>query len=296
MHDTATVAGCIVTGGLQARPAGRLVDKALDYLEAGPANSTSLVHDVIGVASASSPIAERLANALLGSDPRVRLRFDARWELVRQAAGSPKLTECTFAVVDVETTGSSSGKGDRVIEIAIAVLHGGRVKMAIDTLVDPERPIPSFITGVTRITQEMIRGKPCFTEIASDVVGALAGRIFVAHNLRFDWSFVSSEARRALDVTLDGPRLCTVRLAKRLIPGLRSRSLDSVARYLGIEIENRHRAGGDAMATALVLRQMLNLAGERGIDTLRGLEELQGQRKRKKRKKRRALPTPMEEG
>ncbi len=296
MHDTAIVAGRVVIGGVQARPAGRLVDKALDYLEAGPANSTSLVHDVLGMASALSPVAERLAGALLGSDPRVRRRLDARWELVRQAPGSPKLTECTFAVVDVETTGSSSRTGDRVIEIAIAVLCEGGVKMAIDTLVDPERPIPSFITGVTRITQEMIRGKPCFTEIASDVVGALAGRIFVAHNLRFDWSFVSSEASRALHVTLAGPRLCTVRLAKRLIPGLRSRSLDSVARYLGIEIENRHRAGGDAMATALVLQQLLNLAGERGIDTLRGLEELQVQRKRKKRKKRRALPTPMEEG
>ena len=285
-----------MTGGVQARPAGRLVDRALDYLESGPADSTALVHDVLGVASASSPVAERLANALLGSDPRVQRRFDARWELVRQAAESPKLTECTFAVVDVETTGSSPRRGDRVIEIAIAVLCGGSVKIAIDTLIDPERPIPSVITGVTRITQEMIRGKPCFAEIASEVVGALAGRIFVAHNIRFDWSFVSIEARRALDVTLDGPRLCTVQLAKRLIPGLRSRSLDSVVRYLGIEIQNRHRAGGDAMATALVLQRLLDLAGERGIDTLRGLEELQQPRERKKRKKRRAFPTPMEEG
>jgi DNA polymerase-3 subunit epsilon len=183
-----------------------------------------------------------------------------------------------------------------VIEIAIAVLYEGVARMAIDTLIDPRRPIPSVITGVTRITQEMIRGKPCFAEIASDVVETLAGCVFVAHNLRFDWAFVSSEARRTLDVTLDGPRLCTVRLAKRLIPGLRSRSLDSVTRYLGIEIENRHRAGGDAMATALALRQMLNLAEERGIDTLRGLEDLQLPRKRKKRKKRGALPTPMEEG
>ncbi len=283
-----------MTGGLPARPAGTLVDKALDYLEAGPAKSIALVRDVLGVASAPSPVAERLASALLASDPRVRRGFDARWELVRQAAGSPKLTECTFAVVDVETTGLSPGKGDRVIEIAIAVLCGGTVRMAIDTLIDPERPIPSVITGVTRITQEMIRGKPCFMEIASDVVGALAGRIFVAHNLRFDWSFVSLETRRALDVTLDGPQLCTVQLAKRLISGLRSRSLDSVARYLGVEIENRHRAGGDAMATALVLQQLLNLAGERGIDTLRGLEDLQRRRKRKKRKQRRALPTAME--
>ncbi len=233
--------------------------------------------------------------ALLGADPRVRRRLDSRWELVRNRAGSPRLVDCAFAVVDVETTGSSPAQGDRVIEIAIAVLSGGSIELAIDTLVNPQRPIPRMISGITSITSEMIRDKPCFAEIAAEVAGALAGRIFVAHNLRFDWAFLTVETRRALDVTLDGPRLCTVQLAKRLIPGLRSRSLDSLARYLGIEIENRHRAGGDATATALALQKMLDLAGERGIDTLAELEAFQRRPKRKKRRKRGALPTTMDE-
>jgi DNA polymerase-3 subunit epsilon len=272
------------------------VDRALDYLGAGPADSTRLAHEVLGVPAATPHIADRLAAALLGSDPRVRQRVDSRWELVQQAVGSPRIADCTFAVVDVETTGSSPGRGDRVIEIAVALLSGGSVEVVLDTLVNPERPIPQVVTGITRITHDDVRDKPRFGDIADEVVGALAGRIFVAHNMRFDWAFVSSETRRALHVALDGPRLCTVRLAKRLIPGLRSRNLDSVAQYFGIEIENRHRAAGDAVATAWALERLLGLAGERGIDTLRELEDLTRPVGRKKRRKqRRALPRSMDE-
>jgi DNA polymerase-3 subunit epsilon len=286
----------VTEGGIQAQASGTLVDRALDFLGAGPADSTKLTHEVLGVPAATPVIADRLAAALLGSDPRVRRRVDARWELVGQAVGSPKLADCTFAVVDVETTGSSPGRGDRVIEIAVALLSGGSVDVVLDTLVNPDRPIPRAVTGITRISHDDVRDKPRFGEIADEVVGALAGRIFVAHNMRFDWSFVASETRRALHVALDGPRLCTVRLAKRLIPGLRSRNLDSVARYFGIEIENRHRAAGDAVATAWALERLLALAGERGIDTLRELEDLTRRvTRKKKRKKRRALPATMDE-
>ena len=271
------------------------MDRALEFLGAGPAESILLARDVLGVPAATPLIADRLAAALLGSDPRVRRRVDSRWELVREVVGSPRLVDCAFAVVDVETTGSGPSRGDRVIEIAVAVLSGGAVGVVLDTLVNPERPIPRVITGITRIAHDDVRDKPVFGEIADQVVDALAGRIFVAHNMRFDWSFVSTEIRRTLHLALDGPRLCTVRLARRLIPGLRSRNLDSVARYFGIEIENRHRAAGDATATAWVLSRLLDLAFERGIDTLRELEELTRRAKRKKRKKRRAFPAPMEE-
>ena len=283
------------TGGIHTQQRGTLVDRALEFLGAGPAESISLARDVLGVPAATPLIADRLAAALLGSDPRVRRRVDSRWELVREVVGSQRLVDCAFAVVDVETTGSGPSRGDRVIEIAVAVLSGGAVGVVLDTLVNPERPIPPIVTGITRIAYDDVRDKPGFGEIADQVVDALAGRIFVAHNMRFDWSFVSTEIRRTLHLALDGPRLCTVRLARRLIPGLRSRNLDSVARYFGIEIENRHRAAGDAAATAWVLSRLLDLAAERGIDTLRELEELTRRAKRKKRKKRRAFPAPMEE-
>lgn len=287
----------MTTGGIRAQPSGTLVDRALEYLGSGPADSTALAHDVLGVPAAGPFIAERLAAALLGSDPRVRRLVDSRWELVREVdqGDGPRLVDCTFAVVDVETTGSSPRTGDRIIEIAVAVLSGGSVELALDTLVNPQRPIPRAVTGVTRIGFADVCDKPVFADIADEVMAALAGRIFVAHNLQFDWSFVAAETRRALHMTLDGPRLCTVRLARRLIPGLRSRNLDSVARYFGIEIEQRHRAGGDAAATARVLARLLELAGERGIVTLPEFEALTRRAKRRKRKKRRAFPTPMDE-
>lgn len=282
-------------GGIHTQQSGTLVDRALEFLGAGPADSISLARDVLGVPAATPLIADRLVAALLGSDPRVRRRVDSRWELVREVVGSPRLVDCAFAVVDVETTGTSPLRGDRVIEIAVAVLSGGAVEVVLDTLVNPERQIPRVVTGITRIAYDDVRGKPVFGEIADQVVDALAGRIFVAHNMRFDWSFVSNEIRRTLHLALDGPRLCTVRLARRLLPGLRARNLDSVAQYFGVEIENRHRAAGDATATAWILSRLLDLAAERGIDTLRELEELTRRAKRKKRKKRRAFPAPMEE-
>lgn len=297
MHDVSPAPGSGVTAeGVHARPSGTLVDRALEYLQAGPADSSTLAHSVLGLPSASPIIADRIASALLGADPRVHRRTDQHWELVSRHADARSIAECTYAVVDFETTGSSPRRGDRVIEIGIAVLNRGNVDVVMDTLVNPERPIPRAVTGVTRIEPADVRGAPLFADIADQLVNELAGRVFVAHNLRFDWAFAVSETRRATDLLLDGPRLCTVQLSRRLIPGLRSRSLDSVSRYFGIEIENRHRAAPDAYATARVLARLLDLAAEQGVMTLPELEALSRRRKEKrKRKRRRAKPHSMDE-
>jgi DNA polymerase-3 subunit epsilon len=114
----------------------------------------------------------------------------------------------------------------------------------------------------------MVRSQPTFREIADDVLGALAGRVFAAHNAQFDWRFLDTEVRRARDLRLEGPRVCTVKLARRLIPGLKNRGLDSVGRYFGVEIENRHRAGGDALGTARILLRLLERAAELGATTV----------------------------
>jgi DNA polymerase-3 subunit epsilon len=136
----------------------------------------------------------------------------------------------------------------------------------------------------------MVAQQPTFADVADDVMGALAGRVFVAHNVRFDWLFVAREMRRCRDIVLDGPRLCTVQLSRRMVPGLGSRGLDNVARYFGVEIRGRHRAAGDAMATAAVLQHLIELARERGATTLDELRRL-GERRRHKRS---ALPRSMD--
>jgi DNA polymerase III subunit epsilon len=165
------------------------------------------------------------------------------------------MTPKRYAVIDVETTGGQAAR-DRVIEIAI-VLHDGReVIDTFSSLIDPECYIPYGITQLTGITQEMVQGQPKFYELARQVVEMTEGAIFVAHNVRFDYSFLREEFRR-LGYTFTRKLLCTVRLGRMAFPGLPSYSLGRLAPALGIPINGRHRALGDAQATAELLRRIL---------------------------------------
>lgn len=190
------------------------------------------------------------------------------------------LRELEYAVVDVETTGGSAAGGHRITEIAVVGVRGdGEVLESFSSLVNPGRPIPPFISGLTGITDAMVRVAPGFREVADRVAGLLRGRIFVAHNVAFDWGFVDREFTAAVGTGLErvaGPRLCTVRLARRVVPELRSRSLGSLSDYFGIENDARHRALGDARATATVFGHLLERLEEREIYSWSGLEELLG--------------------
>jgi len=240
------------------------------YLEAGPRDSLALARDVLGIARAARTVAERLAEALLGSDARVTRIADGRWCLAGEGA-SPPLPSCRFAVVDVETTGWSLTRGGRIIEVAVVRCADGRAETAFEGLVDPEGPVAPAVMALTGIAPRDLAGRPAFAGVADQVLDALLGAVFVAHNVRFDWTFVASELRAARGILLGGPRLCTLRLSRRLLPGLDSRGLDAVARALGVRIEGRHRAGGDARATAQVLLRLLDLAREAGARTLADL-------------------------
>jgi DNA polymerase-3 subunit epsilon len=277
--------------GLSAHPESTLLDRVLAQLREGPSRAATLCHRVIGLAGAQEAVCERIAVALLGADPRVRQLTDGRWGLVPAAQGSPLLDDCAFAVVDVETTGMRSSGDDRITEIAVVVVHGGRREVIVDSLINPGRPIPPAICAITNITNAMVRDAPAFAEVVDQVVAALAGRVFVAHNARFDWGFVSAEIRRARDLALDGPRLCTVRLARRLVKGVRSCGLDSLTQHFGFENMARHRAAGDALVTADLLSRLLRLAREEGAHTLQDLSAIALRRTGRGRRKRLAMPT-----
>jgi len=250
------------------------VDLALQRMGSGPLDAGTLAREVLGLGNAPRAVAERLAVALLAADPRVRQHEDGRWGLVAEALGSPLVEECAFAVVDVETTGMRATGPDRVTDVAVVVVQGTRREIVFESLVNPGVPIPPRIAGLTGITDAMVREAPRFEAVADQVLAALAGRVFVAHNARFDWGFLTAEIRRARDLGLSGPRLCTVRLARRLLPQLESRSLDSLSLYFGLENNARHRAAGDALATADLLGRLLLLARERGARTLADLEAM----------------------
>jgi len=206
-----------------------------------------------------------------------------------------RLVSLSYAVVDVETTGGSPASGHRVTEIAAVIVREGRVTETYETLVNPERSIPPFITRLTHITPAMVRDKPTFRDIAPQVAELLRGQVFVGHNAAFDRRFVRAEAERAgYEVPADR-MLCTVRLARRLVPHLPRRSLDYLAHHFGVSIAQRHRAMGDAMATAQCLIRLLDEAGARGLDTWDDVAQLVGQRRGRARRRRpSALPRPAE--
>lgn len=277
--------------GLEAHPERTLTERVLEVLRAGPAESVALCRGVLGLPNAPAAVCDRVTLALLGADPRIRQLPDGRWSLVAEAQGSPLIEECAFAIVDVETTGMRAGGGDRITEIAVVVLHGGRREVVFESLVNPERSIPSVVSSITNITDEMVRGAPTFADVADQVLAALAGRVFVAHNARFDWSFVAAEIRRARDLALDGPRLCTVRLARRLVRGVRSCGLDSLSHHFGFDNIARHRAAGDALVTAELLTRLLGLARDEGARTLQDLSSIETRRRVMPRARRSAMPS-----
>ncbi len=278
--------------GLAAHPSSTLVERVHGVLRTGPQSSAMLCRDVLGLSEAPLLICDRIAVALLGSDPRIRRLTDGRWGLVPEVQGSPLLEECAFAVVDVETTGMRAAGSDRITEIAVVVVCGGRREVVFESLVNPGRPIPPAICAITNNTNAMVREAPTFAEVSDRVVEALAGRVFVAHNARFDWNFVSAEVQRARALALDGPRLCTVRLARRLVKGVVSCGLDSLTHWFGFANPSRHRAAGDALVTAELLARLLLLARDEGARTLQDLAAIETRRApRRPRRRRLAMPT-----
>ncbi len=267
--------------GLALVPELTLVDRALARLQRGPIQALDLCGEVLGLAGAPRAVAERIAVAILGADPRVRQLPDGRWCVITDAQGSPRTEDCAFAVVDLETTGMRARGDDRITEIAVVLVHGERRELVYQQLVNPGRLIPGMVSMVTGITDAMVARAPRFAEVADEVLGILAGRVFVAHNARFDWNFLDAELRRARGLALQGPRLCTVRLSRRLLFGVGSCGLDNLTHHFGFENAARHRAAGDAEVTAQLLERLLLLARGEGARTLGDLEAIQLRRRRR---------------
>ncbi len=164
-----------------------------------------------------------------------------------------------YAIIDIETTGGSP-KFEKITEIAIIIHDGISVKEKYSTLVNPEKSIPYHITGLTGISNEMVADAPKFFQIARKIVEMTEGQVFVAHNVNFDYSFIKEEFSR-LGYDFKRNTLCTVKLSRKIIPGKRSYSLGNLCDELGIIINGRHRAMGDALATAKLFDILLSVSG-----------------------------------
>jgi len=258
-----------------------LIHLAASVLEKGPMHTVALAHEALGL-TGNPGAASAAVFTLLGPDSRFRVDGEGVWSMAGPRPGTP-LSELCYAVVDVETTGGSYGHGHRMTEIAIYEVRCGVVEDEYRSLVNPGRSIPRHIAALTGINDRMVASAPFFDHIAADVLERLEGRIFVAHNVRFDWGWVSRQLAEALGEVPDVERLCTVQMARRLLPRLRRRNLDEVARHYGIDVADRHRAHGDALATARILIRLLDEAGREGLadlDALRAFLRKRGRRSR----------------
>lgn len=165
-----------------------------------------------------------------------------------------------FAIVDIETTGGyASGNG--ITEVSIHIHDGEKVIQRFETLINPDTPIPYYISGLTGITDEMVRNAPSFSMVAEEIFTLLNNRVFVAHSVNFDYSFLKN-ALKDYEYELNCKKLCTLRLSRKIFPNLPSYSLGNLCGSLEIPITNRHRAGGDARATVILFEELLkgNLA------------------------------------
>jgi DNA polymerase-3 subunit epsilon len=160
-----------------------------------------------------------------------------------------------FAIIDIETTGHSYKFG-KITEIALYQHNGQEVTHSFSTLINPEMDIPYFITELTGIDNEMVKNAPKFYEVAKTIVELTQGRTFVAHNVSFDYNFIKEEYNK-LGYNYMRKTMCTVKLSRKLLPGHGSYSLGKLCSDLNIEINGRHRAAGDALATVKLFEILL---------------------------------------
>jgi DNA polymerase-3 subunit epsilon len=168
-----------------------------------------------------------------------------------------------YAIVDIETTGGYAA-ANGITEISIHVFDGKTVTEKFETLVNPGQPIPSYITAMTGISDKMVAKAPVFGDVAEKIYTILQDKVFIAHNVNFDYSFVKGHLKEA-GFDLNIKKLCTVRLSRKIIPGLPSYSLGKLCRSLDITIHDRHRAGGDTAATVEIFRLLLDKDTEQHI-------------------------------
>lgn len=178
------------------------------------------------------------------------------------------LSEVTFCVVDLETTGGSP-VDSRITEIGAVKVRGGERIGTFQTLVDPREPIPAYVAGLTGIDDRLVAGEPPIEQVVPALVEFLRGSVFVAHNAGFDFGFVNAALARLDYAPVPGPPVCTAKLARRVVwSDVPNVKLATLARYFRTRVQPVHRALADAEATAEVLHGLIDLGGRLGIRTL----------------------------
>jgi DNA polymerase III epsilon subunit family exonuclease len=232
-----------------------------------PLPTPAIARHLFGARRHEMPETQVVVRALLAADPRFVETHDHCWTVMGSPLLDQKLSEATFSVVDLETTGSVIGV-DEIIEIGLVQVQGGEIIDRFETLVWSDITIPPWVARLTGISNDDLEGAPTFSDVAEALAGMLDGSVFVAHDIRFDLPFLRWEFARRGIARPNVTGLCTLQLSKQLWSELPSKSLPELATHFAIEHDNPHRAAADANATAGVLLRALENARELGLDDL----------------------------
>lgn len=251
-----------------------LISETIDFLVSvgGAASAVSVVDCVMRIARPEPGLARLLVLELVERDPRLGLTEDTV-ELFEPDHSAIALEETEYVVFDLETTGAKAPPC-RITEIGAYRVKDLEVTDEFHTLVNPEMPIPAFITSLTGISDKMVKHAPRFCDVVDDFLGFIGDSVLVAHNARFDMGFLNHEVGRVYeDYRVANPSLCTVQLARTLLPHIENHKLKTVANYFSIELINHHRASEDARATAWIFVNLLRDLRTNGVRNLGGVKK-----------------------
>ena len=254
-----------------------LVQDTIDLLNdaGGSAPASEIVDAVFKLSHIDDELAGLLVADLIRNDRRFKLN-DNTVELLADDSHSRLLRDLEFVVVDVEATGAKTPP-NRLIELGAYKIRGGKIVDKFLSLVNPEIPIPRFVAALTGISNEMVRRAPVFAEVAPRWLDFISDSVLIAHNAPFDTSFLNHEISRVYPGhRMVNPHLCTVKLSRRVLPNLLNHRLDTIASHFSIPIASRHRAGGDALATAEIFLVLLDkLEDNHGVKDLAAARNFQ---------------------
>jgi len=246
-----------------------LVQETFELLSrnGGRARVTEIVDIVFRLAHADPDLAASLVSDLVHNDPRFRIEA-GYLTIIDDPVEHLLLSELDFVVLDIEAIGSK-GLPARIIELGAYHVRSGKIIGEFQSLVDPGVPLPRFITMLTGISDQMLKGAPKFSEIVNAWLDFAGDAVLVAHNSKFDLALLNREIGRVFPgARMRNAELCTVKLARRLLRSLDSHNLDALVQYFGLEIAQRHRAASDARATAGLLLHLLAQLESEGVRTL----------------------------
>jgi DNA polymerase III epsilon subunit family exonuclease len=248
-----------------------LINTTIDFLISigGSAPAVAVVDYVMNIRNAPPTLARLLVSDLVARDGRITLNGD-EVVLVEADHDAIELSKAGFVVFDLETTGAKTPPC-RVTEIGAYRVLKGEIVEEFHSLVNPETPIPLFISMLTGITDEMVKDAPKFCEVADEFLRFIGDSVLVAHNAGFDMRFLNHEIGRLYeDYSVGNPSLCTVQLSRKLLPDVENHKLKTLAEHFSVALVNHHRAHEDAHATARIFINLLAELETRGVRDLGG--------------------------